>query len=55
LGSKIKFGASLVQLYTSLIYQGFGSVEKMTEELSRLVEKDGFKNISEAVGVFHKI
>lgn len=48
--TKIKCGASLVQIYSSLIYQGFGSVEKITKELSYLVEKDGLENISQARG-----
>ncbi len=48
---KIKCGASLVQIYSAFIYEGFGLVEKIKRELSRMVEQDGFKNISEAVGV----
>ena len=48
--TKIKCGASLVQIYSSLIYQGFGAVEKITKELSHLVEKDGLENISQARG-----
>jgi dihydroorotate dehydrogenase len=48
---KIKCGASLVQIYSAFIYQGFGLVEKVKKELSELVKKDGFKNISQAVGV----
>ena len=48
---KIKNGASLVQIYSAFIYQGFGLVEKMKKELSELVKKDGFSNISQAVGV----
>ncbi len=52
--TKIKLGASLVQIYSAFIYQGFGVVEKMTEELSEMVKKDGFKNISEAVGIYHR-
>ena len=51
--TKIKCGASLVQIYSSLIYQGFGAVEKITQELSELVEKDGFENISQVVGKYH--
>lgn len=47
---KIKCGASLVQLYSAFIYEGFGLVEKMKKELSQMVEKDGFANISDAVG-----
>ncbi len=48
---KIKYGASLVQIYSALIYQGFGLVEKIKKELSEMLEKDGFKNISEAIGI----
>lgn len=49
--TKIKLGASLVQIYSSFIYQGFGSVGKITDELSELVKKDGFENVSQAVGI----
>lgn len=48
---KIKNGASLVQLYSALVYQGFGLVEKMKKELSEMVKSDGFENVSQAVGV----
>jgi dihydroorotate dehydrogenase len=51
---KIKSGASLVQIYSAFIYQGFSLVEKIKKELSDLVKKDGFKNISEAVGCDEK-
>ena len=47
---KIKSGASLVQIYSAFIYEGFGLVEKIKEELSEMVRKDGLKNVSEAVG-----
>ncbi len=47
---KIKCGASLVQIYSAFIYQGFGLVEKIKKELSEKVAADGFKNVSEAVG-----
>ncbi|NSM56619.1 quinone-dependent dihydroorotate dehydrogenase [Wolbachia endosymbiont of Atemnus politus] len=47
---KIKAGASLVQLYTALIYQGPQVVNKINLELAELVRRDGFNNISEAVG-----
>jgi dihydroorotate dehydrogenase len=48
---KIKCGASLVQIYSAFIYQGFGLVEKIKSDLSKILERDGFENISEAVGV----
>ncbi len=47
---KIKSGASLVQIYSAFIYQGFGLVEKIKKDLSKMVEKDGFENISQAIG-----
>lgn len=47
---KILAGASLVQIYTSLIYEGFGLVDRINARLAFLLARDGFKNISEAVG-----
>ncbi|MFV9875996.1 MAG: quinone-dependent dihydroorotate dehydrogenase [Rickettsiales endosymbiont of Dermacentor nuttalli] len=47
---KILSGASLVQIYSSLIYNGFSVIESINKELSYYLELDGFKNISEAVG-----
>ena len=50
---KIKAGASAVQIYTALIYEGPSLVKKIKKELAVLLEKDGFKKISEAVGIDH--
>lgn len=47
---KIKNGASLIQLYTGLIYKGPKLINEINKGLIELIEKDGFKNISEAVG-----
>ncbi|MBF0278435.1 MAG: quinone-dependent dihydroorotate dehydrogenase [SAR324 cluster bacterium] len=47
---KIKAGASLVQIYTGMIYQGPAIVYKIKNELLRLLKRDGFSHISEAVG-----
>jgi len=47
---KIQAGASLVQLYTAMVYNGFGIAEQVKTELSKLLQQDGFKNVSEAVG-----
>lgn len=47
---KILSGASLVQLYTALIYQGFGLVDQINNDLAKLLDRDGFQNISEAIG-----
>lgn len=47
---KIKLGASLVQLLTGLIYNGPAIVKNINKELVGLLNKEGFNNISEAVG-----
>lgn len=49
--AKIKAGASLVQLYSALVFQGFGLVKDINQGLLKLLEQDGFKHLSEAVGV----
>lgn len=48
--SKIRAGASLVQLYTALVYQGFGLVRSINRELLMLMERDGLTHISQAIG-----
>jgi len=47
---KIKAGASIVQIYSCLIYEGFEVINQINKELSELLEKDGFTNIQEAIG-----
>lgn len=48
---KIRLGASLVQLITGMIYEGPQLIGEINQELVELLKQDGFKNISEAVGV----
>ena len=52
---KIKAGASLVQVYTALIYSGPGLVKEMKRDLAILVRKDGYSSIVEAVGANHRV
>jgi len=47
---KIKAGASLVEVYTALIYEGPGLLRRMNKELLELLRRDGFSHISQAVG-----
>ena len=47
---KIRLGASLLQLITGLIFEGPQIISQINLGLCRLLKKDGFKNISEAVG-----
>ncbi|GIV59549.1 MAG: dihydroorotate dehydrogenase 2 [Rhodothermaceae bacterium] len=49
--AKIRAGASLVQLYTGLVYEGPGLVRRIKEGLVALLERDGFTHVGEAVGV----
>jgi dihydroorotate dehydrogenase len=49
--TKIKLGASLVQLITGMIFEGPFLPAQINNELIELLKKDGLKNISEAVGV----
>ncbi len=51
---KIKKGASLVQLVTGIIFEGPQLVGQINKGLVRLLDKDGFYNISEAIGAYHK-
>ena len=48
--AKIRAGASLVQIYTALIYEGVGVVERIHAGLARLLERDGFAHVHDAVG-----
>ncbi|MGA9583141.1 MAG: quinone-dependent dihydroorotate dehydrogenase [Allosphingosinicella sp.] len=48
--ARIRAGASLVQLYTALVYQGPGVARAITGELRTLLKRDGFATLSEAVG-----
>lgn len=49
--AKIRLGATIVQLYTSLIYHGPGLVKRINRGLCRLMSRDGLSRISDAVGV----
>lgn len=47
---RIRAGASLVQVYTGLIYEGPGLARSIVEGLRRLIERDGLESIQDAVG-----
>lgn len=48
--AKIRAGASLVQLYTGLVYAGPGLIPQLFQGLLDLMARDGFGHIREAVG-----
>jgi dihydroorotate dehydrogenase len=47
---KIKLGASLIQLITGMIFEGPQLINQINYDLVKLLKKDGFSSISEAVG-----
>ena len=49
--ARIRAGASLVQIYSALVYQGPGLARKINKLLDRLLRADGFGNITDAIGV----
>ena len=48
---RIRSGATLVQLYTALIYEGPAVVRRLVRGLSERLARDGFSSVSEAVGI----
>lgn len=50
---KIRAGASLVQVYSALVFKGPALVEDINTELLELLKADGLNHISEAVGAAH--
>ena len=48
--AKIRAGASAVQLYSALVYQGMSLVAEIARGLERLLQRDGFGSVAEAVG-----
>jgi len=47
---RIRAGASLVQLYTALVYRGPGLAEEINRELKRLLALNGFARLTDAIG-----
>ena len=48
--ARIRAGASLVQLYTAMVYVGPGLAARIARGLAALLKRDGFASVSEAVG-----
>ena len=48
---KITAGASVVQLYTGMVYKGPGVVKDIKKELIEILKKEKIKNIQDAVGI----
>jgi len=52
--AKIRAGASLVQLYSALVFEGPGLIARITAELAGLLKRDGFSSVADAVGADHR-
>ncbi len=52
--AKIRAGASLVQLYSALVFHGPGLAGGINRELAACLRGDGFANIADAVGADHR-
>jgi dihydroorotate dehydrogenase len=48
--ARIRAGASLVQLYSAMVYEGPGIARRITRGLEELMDRTGFATIAEAVG-----
>ncbi|WP_166042322.1 quinone-dependent dihydroorotate dehydrogenase [Sphingosinicella sp. YJ22] len=48
--ARIKAGASLVQLYSALVFHGPGLVRRITRELGTLAQREGFARVADAIG-----
>jgi dihydroorotate dehydrogenase len=52
--AKIRAGASLVQMYTALVFSGPALIRRIERELARLLQAEGFGSIVEAVGAANR-
>ena len=49
--ARIRAGASLVQIYSALVYHGPGLARRINKGLCKLLARDGFTSVSDAIGV----
>ena len=52
--AKLRAGATLVQLYSALVFEGPGLVRRIKRELLQCLDRDGLRTIAEAVGLDHR-
>lgn len=48
--AKIRAGASAVQIYSAMVYEGLSLVPRIAKGLDALLARDGFANVADAVG-----
>jgi dihydroorotate dehydrogenase len=47
---RIRAGSNLIQLYSAMIYEGPGIAKRIAIDLARIVKREGFTSVAEAVG-----
>ncbi len=52
--AKIRAGASLIQLYSAMVYEGPSLVTRIKREMADLLARDGFTSIGQAIGADHR-
>ena len=52
--AKIRAGASLVQIYSAMVYEGPGLAARLARDLPGLLAADGFATVSAAIGADHR-
>ena len=48
--AKIRAGASAVQVYTAMVYEGISLAARLARGLDTLLARDGFATVADAVG-----
>lgn len=51
---KIQAGATLVQMYSCLVFDGPMAVQRAKKELVELLRADGYDSVTDAIGAAHK-
>mmetsp|Transcript_6368 Transcript_6368/g.9993 ORF Transcript_6368/g.9993 Transcript_6368/m.9993 type:complete len:256 (+) Transcript_6368:3-770(+) len=50
---KLKAGASLIQIYSMMVYEGPGVVSRIRKELGDIIVENGYKSVEDVVGADH--
>eukprot|EP00977_Amphora_coffeiformis_P014106 scaffold3851_cov162-Amphora_coffeaeformis.AAC.9 len=51
---KLKAGASVVQIYSGMVYEGPGVISRIRHELAEMLIQDGYQDIQQVVGLDHR-
>jgi len=52
--AKVRAGASLLQLYSALVFRGPALIDEVTRGLADLLRRDGWRSLAAAVGADHR-